>query len=415
MESREFDRLTKELALRKRLQTALLVFSKSIAARLTLETALESLVVEVGTIFGVRRTSIWMHDREAHVLTLSGSSDPRERASAARIPTSESSSVARGLRVDAPEVTGDGDAQCLVMSLRGWRRALGTLVIEGAPTRVDQELFVELTADLARQLAPMVERILVLEDHLRDAAAQAQLRTRLAHSEKMASLGQFVAGIAHEMNNPLQGVLGFLELMIRETPADSKMRWELQRIFDEAERAALIVTNLLVFTGRQTATRDSLHLHDLVDHTMALRESAPNRAHVEIVHKRATRLPFVLGDRARLQQALLNIILNAEQAITDSGSSGAITVTTRAEGSSVVVEIEDTGPGIAPDVLPRIFEPFFTTKEVGQGTGLGLAITYGIVQDHGGAITAASSPRGTAFTIVLPAVGDKVTSAGSFS
>ena len=415
MESREFDRLSRELALRKRLQAALLVFSKSISARLTLETALESLVLEIGTIFGVRRTSVWLHDREARVLILSASSDPRERASAARIPTSELSPVARGLRVEAPEVTGEGHAQCLVMALRGWRRALGTLVIEGAPTRVDPALFIEVTGELARQLSPVLERVLVLEEHMREAAAQAQLRTRLAHSEKMASLGQFVAGIAHEMNNPLQGVLGFLELMIRDAPADSKTKWELQRIFDEAERAALIVTNLLVFTGRQPATRDSLQLHDLVDHTMALRESAPNRAQVEIVHKRAARLPFVLGDRARLQQALLNIILNAEQAIIESGSSGGITVTTRAEGSSVVVEIEDTGPGIAPDVLPRIFEPFFTTKEVGQGTGLGLAITYGIVQDHGGAITAASSSRGTAFTIVLPAVGDKVTSAGSFS
>src|SRR5688500_10714593 len=150
MESRDFDRLTRELALRKRLQDALLVFSKSISARLTLETALESLVLEVGAIFGVRRTSVWLHDREARVLILSASSDPREKASAARIPTVDSSPIARGLRVDAPEIAGERDAQCLVMSLRGWRRALGTLVIEGPANRVDSDLFVELTADFAR-------------------------------------------------------------------------------------------------------------------------------------------------------------------------------------------------------------------------------------------------------------------------
>src|SRR5918993_4436786 len=346
MESRDFDRLTRELALRKRLQEALLVFSKSISARLTLETALESLVLEVGTIFGVRRTSVWLHDRQARILILSASSDPREKGSAARIPTAESSVIARGLRVDAPEVAGEGDAQCLVMSLRGWRRALGTLVIEGRPNRVDPELFIDLSADFARQLGAALERVLLLEDHLRDAAAQTQLRTRLAQSEKMASLGQFVAGIAHEMNNPLQGVLGFLELMIRDAPADSKIGWELQRIFDEAERAASIVTNLLVFTGRQPTTRETLQLKDLVDQTLALRESAPSRGHATVSHKSVAHLPCVLGDRIRLQQALLNIIINAEQAIAGSGAPGQITVSTGSERGMVTIDIDDTGPGI---------------------------------------------------------------------
>jgi signal transduction histidine kinase len=412
MESRELDRLTRELALRKRLQDALLLFSRSISARLTLETALESLVVEAGTLFGVRRASVWLHDRVARTLVLSASSDARDQGSAARIPTSESSPVARGLRVEAPELSGDGDAQCLVMSLRGWRRALGTLVIEGRPTRVEPDLFVELSGDFARQLGAALERVLILEDHLRDTAAQAQLRTRLAHSERMASLGQFVAGIAHEMNNPLQGVLGFLELMLRDAPPGSPLQHDLQRVFNEAERAALTVLNLLVFTGRQQTSRDSLLLADLVDETMALREGTPDRAPVPMRHRRAAHLPAVMGDRVRLQQALLNIIINAEHAIAASRSPGEITVTTRIDGSHIVIHIEDTGPGIPADVLPRIFEPFFTTKEAGQGTGLGLAITYGIVQDHGGAITAATSARGAAFTILLPVADDKVTSTG---
>ncbi|MBA3637999.1 MAG: ATP-binding protein [Acidobacteriota bacterium] len=415
MESRELDRLTKELALRKRLQDALFVFSKSLSARLTLQTALESLVLEVGSMFGVRRTSVWLHEREARVLVLIASSDPREQASEARIPTSESSTVARGLRVDAPEVTGEGDARCLVMSLRGWRRALGTVVIEGQTTKVDPELFVELAADLGRQLGATLERVLVLEDHLRDAAAQAQLRGRLAQSEKMASLGQFVAGMAHEMNNPLQGVLESLELMIRDTAPESKTRTELQRILAEAERAVLIVSNLLLFTRRHPATREVIALHDLVDQTMSLRESAPGRAQIAVVHNRGTGVPSVVGDRARLQRAFMNIIINAEQAIRDSGRPGEITVTSRAEPGTAVIDVADTGTGIAPDVLPRIFEPSFATREVGQGTDLGLTIAYGIVTEHGGTITVASSPRGAAFTIVLPAADDKVTSSGSLS
>jgi len=415
MESRELDHLTKELALRKRLQDALFLFSKSLSARLTLQTALESLVLEVGAILGVRRTSVWLHDREARVLILSASSDPRDQASGARIPAGESSTVARGLRLDAPEVTGEGAARCLVMSLRGWRRALGTLVIEGQATRVDPELFIELAADLGRQLGATLERVLVLEEHLRDAAAQAELRARLAQSEKMASLGQFVAGMAHELNNPLQGVLGSLELMIRDTPPESQTRAELQRILYEAERAVLIVSNLVLFTRRQPATREIVAVHDLVDQTISLRESAPGRGQIAVSHNRAAGMARVVGDPARLQRALANILINAEQAITDAGRTGEVTVTTRVERGTVIIAVADTGPGIAPDVLPRVFEPFFTTRAVGQGTGLGLAIAYGIVQDHGGTITAASSARGAAFTIVLPAADDKVTSAGCLS
>lgn len=178
MESRDLDRLTRELALRKRLQEALLVFSKSIAARLTTETAMESLVLEVRTIFGVRRTSIWLHDREARVLTLSASSDPRERGSAARIPTTEASPVARGLRVEAPEISGDGEAQCLTMSLRGWRRALGTIVIEGRASKMDPELFVELASDLGRQLGATLECVLMLESHPGDVNRSSRAAPR---------------------------------------------------------------------------------------------------------------------------------------------------------------------------------------------------------------------------------------------
>lgn len=415
MEPHELDLLIRELSTRKRLQEALLVFSRSMSARLTLETALESLVLDVTGIFGVRRTSLWMHDREARVLTLGASSDPRELAAAARIPIGDLSAIARGLRVDAPEVAGTGDAQCLVMSLRGWRRGLGTLVIDGEPREVHQALFVELAADFARQLAVALERVLVLDEHLRDAESKAQLRSRLAHTEKMASLGQFVAGIAHEMNNPLQSVLGYLELVTEDLPASAPVQAHLSRICKEAERAATIVHDLLVFTGTQRSTRHPVDIRSLIEHTVELREAAPHRPNVTIRHRHNGDLPCVLGDRARLQRALLNVLINAEQAISASatdGRDGLITVTSGADGGRLVIHIEDNGPGIDPEVLPRIFEPFFSTKEVGQGTGLGLAITYGIVQEHGGAITAATSPGGAAFTIELPVADDKVVATG---
>jgi signal transduction histidine kinase len=411
MEPPELDRLTKELSLRNRLQDALLVFSRSLSASLILETALESLCMEVTALFGVRRTSIWIHDREARTLSLAASSDPREIAGTPPVPTGTDSLMARGLRIDAPEVSGSGDAQSLIMSLRGWRRALGTLVIEGEPREVERALFVDLSADLSRQLSVGLERQVVLEERILAAEGQGQLRNRLAQTEKLASLGEFVAGIAHQINNPLQGVLGHLELLI-DAPAAAPVRSELQRIHNDANHARTIVQNMLTFTGTRRAARQPIDVHDVVEQTIAMRRAARHRGGVEIVHRPGPDLPRVLGDAGHLQQALLNILVNAEQAIAAAPGDGHITVTTRTAGELVTIEIRDSGPGIEPAVLSRIFEPFFTTKPAGEGTGLGLAITQGIVQAHGGSITAASSPQGTVFTIAFPAASDKVGAAG---
>jgi signal transduction histidine kinase len=411
MEPPELDRLTKELSLRKRLQDVLLVFSRSLSASLILETALESLSVEVTALFGVRRTSIWLHDREARTLSLAASSDPREIAGTPPVPTGADSPMARGLRIDAPEVSGSSDAQSLIMSLRGWRRALGTLVIEGEPREVERALFVDLSADLSRQLSVALERQVVLEERILAAEGQAQLRHRLAQTEKLAALGEFVAGIAHQINNPLQGVLGHVELLL-DAPSAAPVRSELQRIYDDANHARTIVQNMLTFTGTRRAASQPIDVHDLVEQTIAMRRVGRHRGGAEIVHRPGPNLPRVLGDAGQLQQALLNILVNAEQAIAAAPGHGHVTVTTRAEGGRVTIEIRDSGPGIEPAVLPRIFEPLFTTKPTGQGTGLGLAITQGIVQAHGGSIAATSSPQGTVFTIALPAAGDKVDAAG---
>jgi signal transduction histidine kinase len=410
MEPPELERLTRELALRKRLQEALLVFSRGLSARLTLPTALESLSMELTALFGVRRTSIWLHDRDARTLSLAASSDPRELAGTPPVPTGTDSLLARGLRIDAPEVSGSGDAHSLIMSLRGWRRALGTLVIEGEPREVARALFVDLAADLSRQLSVALERQVEHEERNLAAERQGQLRDRLAQVEKLASLGEFVAGIAHQMNNPLQGVLGHLELLI-DTPAAAPVRCELQRIYNDADHARTIVQDMLTFTGTGRPARQPVDVHDLVEQTLDMCPAARHGGDVTIVHRPGPDLPRVLGDAGQLQQALLNILINAEQAIAASGD-GRVIVTTRTEGGLVMIEIRDSGPGIEPAVLSRIFEPFFTTKPVGQGTGLGLAIAQGIVQAHGGSITAARSPQGTVFTIALPAASDKVDAAG---
>ncbi len=397
MDSSELERVTRDLALRKRLQEALLVFSRGLSARLAFGTALDTLAREVNGLFGAERTSIWLHDRRTRSLTLAGSSDPRQDASHESISSDDDGPIARGLRQEGVQVTGSGASRMLVAPLRGWRRALGTLVIDGHSRQVDDQQLVELSSDLARQLSIAVEGVVVLDELIRQQA-------RLLQSEKLAALGQFVAGIAHEMNNPLQSVLGHLELMIA-SKEHAAHRAALERIYHDADRAAKIVNNMLMFGGSQRATRKPVDMDRLIARVIEMRESALPKTYIEIIRGGETRLPEVPGDADLLQQALLNVVINAEQAIAGQGIAGRVTITTAAKNGRVVITVEDTGPGIAPDVLPRIFDPFFTTKEVGKGTGLGLAIVYGIVIEHGGTIQASGAATGGArFTIDLPAV-----------
>jgi PAS domain S-box-containing protein len=263
-------------------------------------------------------------------------------------------------------------------------------------------------------LAPLVgeEResmgvVLVARDvapHAQFEAERTELRSRLVQSEKLAALGQFVAGIAHELNNPLQGVLGHLELM-RATGAFPKgLRRDMQRIYREADRAAKIVRNLLVFAGARRLVRKRTNLNTMLARVLALRAPALRAAGIEVVRSHAEGLPRIAGDPLLLHQAFLNIVMNAEQAIGIDGRIETHTTLHRRDTTQeVVVHIRDTGPGIAPEAMPRLFEPFYTTKEVGKGTGLGLAISYGIIQDHGGQIAAANHPDGGAvFTVRLP-------------
>jgi two-component system NtrC family sensor kinase len=236
---------------------------------------------------------------------------------------------------------------------------------------------------------------------------RAALGERLAQSEKLAALGQFVAGVAHELNNPLQGVLGHMDLLRATGRVPRAIQPELRLILREAERAAKIVNNLLVFAGSRRGTHRRVSLNSIVTRSAALR-ARPARSHgIAIARELDRTLPRVRGDATLLQQAMLNIIANAEHAIVAAGvADGRIRIVTRTErdGALAAVEISDNGRGIAPELLPRVFEPFFTTKEVGQGTGLGLAIVYGIVHDHGGEISAgAASDGGAVFRLTFPA------------
>jgi PAS domain S-box-containing protein len=268
--------------------------------------------------------------------------------------------------------------------------------------------FMVTVTDLVDHDREVIGNVIVARDltpQTRLEAEREELRRRLTQTEKLAALGQFVAGIAHELNNPLQGVLGHLELLRVTGAFPKQIRREVQTIYREADRAAKIVRNLLVFAGSRRLARRAVSVNAVLQKVLALRAAACRAQDIELVRHYDDKLPRVKSDPLLLHQVFLNMVMNAEHAIAATGRGGRIEITTTLTPARdrVVATVRDTGTGIAEDTLSRIFEPFYTTKEVGKGTGLGLAIAYGIVQEHGGQIMAANHPEGGAvFTVELP-------------
>jgi len=232
----------------------------------------------------------------------------------------------------------------------------------------------------------------------------------LIQSAKLASLGQLSAGVAHEINNPLVGVLNnvqLLKLMLeekKEIPSD-----ELKEILVSIEEAGLrckkIVQNMLSFSRASTKAFEQVSLNDIVENTVGLIENEYKLQNVSIEKKLNPQIPLILGDRQLLQQMLLDLLNNSLWAIKKKGDSGTITLTTdyEVENKIVVLLISDTGIGIPKENLEHIFEPFFTTKEIGEGTGLGLAIVYDIIKRHAGTVEVESQVNvGTTFRIKFP-------------
>ena len=263
---------------------------------------------------------------------------------------------------------------------------------------------------MSDELALANARSMAALDRLKSTQAQ------LLQAEKLSAIGQLVAGVAHELNNPLTSVIGYAQLLEEEldtadaTGGGAQLAQDLRRIAQESERAAKIVRNLLAFARRQSAERAPQDVADLFSRVMALRSYELRLNGIELVTEFQSALPSVIVDGSQLQQALLNLVLNAEQAMRGR-SAKRLQVGTRFDANAGAVElfVKDTGHGIDRANLSRIFDPFFTTRDVGEGTGLGLSICYGIIRDHGGQITVESVVNtGTTFSVLLPARVDDV-------
>jgi two-component system NtrC family sensor kinase len=248
-----------------------------------------------------------------------------------------------------------------------------------------------------------------LDDETRDIYHQ------LLQAEKMAALGQTMSGVAHELNNPLATILSWAERLSQRT-LDDPVRRGVETILSEAERAARIVRNLLTFARKRQTTRAMVDINQVIRETLALRAYDQRVTNIAVIDALAAGLPQVFADGHQLQQVLLNLVINAEQAMLSANGRGILVVRTwhDAEQESVILEINDDGPGIPDELQPKIFDPFFTTKEVGKGTGLGLTVAYAIVQEHGGRIRLESHPNaGASFFVEIPVSGRKLGPEGS--
>ena len=237
---------------------------------------------------------------------------------------------------------------------------------------------------------------------VRDITEQQRLQQQLIQSERLAAMGQMIAGVAHELNNPLTAILGVTELMLDQTIDESSHR-QLELAHRQARRAAHIVESLLVFSRPATPRNALLHLSDLLQRTLQLHEHSLRSNNIQVDLVARPDLPTVLGDSNQLTQVFLNLIVNSEQAIREIRDQGTLRIRLGVVGERVLITFQDDGAGIHRDALPRIFDPFFTTKRPGRGTGLGLSICMAIVREHNGDISAQPLPDGgSVFTVSLP-------------
>ncbi len=281
------------------------------------------------------------------------------------------------------------------------RAAIGTPGIAGA-TEIRQERRIYSASALALKGEDDESAVVIIEDH----TETRRLQEHLIQSEKLSAIGQLIAGVAHELNNPLASVLGFADYLVESGDIPPHLAEPLRVIQQEAQRAAVIVKNLLTFARRQERDRRLLSVGTVLERTIALLKNQLLALHVDLEVAVDPDLPEIDGNFNQLQQVFLNLANNAAHAIASTGrpGGGRVMVHARRRLESVAVDVSDDGPGIPEALHQRVFEPFFTTKPEGEGTGLGLSICLGIVKEHGGRITLQSLPgEGATFTVELPA------------
>ncbi|MBS3818944.1 cache domain-containing protein [bacterium] len=263
--------------------------------------------------------------------------------------------------------------------------------------------FNKMTANLRIANDKLIEWGKTLEKKVEERTKElTKMQAHLVQSEKLASLGKLAAGIAHEINNPLGGILIYSHLLLEDTQKDSPYYKNLQKIVKETSRCKDIVKGLLEFARPEEPKMTHIDINKIADKSLSIVESQALFQNIQIKRNYSSELPKIVGDSAQLQQVFTNIILNAAEAMNGNGTL-TISTSKNNQSNTIDVGITDTGEGIKEEDQKSLFEPFFTTKEVGKGTGLGLAISYSIIQKHNGSINVDSEPeKGSTFTVKLP-------------
>lgn len=270
--------------------------------------------------------------------------------------------------------------------------------------------------ELARVFNQMTENLQNSREQLeRTVETLKTTQAQLIQSEKLSGIGEFIAGVAHELNNPLTSVMGFAELL-EKSDVGANYKRHVEIIHKSAQRCHKVVQALLSFARRHTPERKAVSVNSLIEAALEILQYQLRTSNVEVILKLDPTVPQTMVDPHQMQQVFVNLINNARQAIESHQPKGWIKVTTARNGESIQVILQDNGPGIPPENLSKIFDPFFTTKEAGKGTGLGLSLCYGIIKEHGGTITPRSRPgEGAMFTIELPVTNEVAETEGENS
>jgi two-component system NtrC family sensor kinase len=228
-----------------------------------------------------------------------------------------------------------------------------------------------------------------------------RVQDQLIRAGKMAAIGELAAGVAHEINNPLTGVLTFSSLMLKKVDENHPWKKDLENIVQQTTRCRNIVRGLLDFARQRKPDKKEWDIHTLIDRTITLVENQAPFQNIKIVRNFKPDMPMLFIDGDQIQQVFMNIVINAADAM--AGNGGTLTIQTEVRDGKAEISFADTGCGMTKEQLSRLFTPFYTTKETGKGTGLGLAISYGIIQSHGGEIEAESAMgRGSTLIVKLP-------------
>jgi two-component system NtrC family sensor kinase len=295
----------------------------------------------------------------------------------------------------------EGLAVSQVVMLWTKDRIMGALLAGSRHAREFSTADLNLLEAVGNQIATTIDKSLLLEKTREAYETLRHTQEQLLQSEKMAAVGQLISGVAHELNNPLTAILGYSQLLQSGDATTPRGSDYVAKLHKQAQRTHHIVQSLLSFARQHKPERSSIHVNQIIEDTLLLREYDLRRNNIRVHREFAANLPPIGGDFHQLQQVVLNILNNAVDAVNETGNAGEIWIRTRHIDNSLQIEITDTGKGLKDP--NRIFDPFYTTKPVGKGTGLGLSICYGIVKEHGGEIRACNADSGGAcFTVVLP-------------